>query len=365
MVESSNETKTIENNESHPMQSIAVISIAGFGGALAGTSMSRRGIATMHHIQLSNQLPLLWAIGCASFAGIVEFSTLVSPTGFIIASLRENGVLDSSSSSISNDNSSISNDITESRSSSATTHGHDFALRNKDKSFQEKFIYWDEKSTNLLGDYAIGGALAGAMFKGSQIRPSPSSTTPSATASTSASANAQNNINMYNTKQEAMSAGTMKQKRAIGQGKVITLANKKHVYQHRKDEGTSIKKKKKILSSNHSKTVTTATTEKIIKNGATSFVKYNKTGIIAGLMPGISLGIVAGLFQIAISRLNQIAEQYEEDAMESSSIIEEENDNLVESEQEDDELIKQVKSMTTEEIKRSISLLKQGSKDKK
>ena len=364
MVESSNETKTIDNNESHPMQSIAVISIAGFGGALAGTSMSRRGIPTMHHIQLSNQLPLLWAIGCASFAGIVEFSTLVSPTGFIIASLRENGVLDSSSSS-SSDKSSISNDITESRSSSATTNGHDFALRNKSKSFQERFFYWDEKSTNVLGDYAIGGALAGAMFKGSQIRPSPSSTTPSATSSNSASATAQNNINMYNTKQEAMSAGTMKQKRAIGQGKVITLANKKHVYRHRKDEGKSVKRKKKILSSNHSKTVTTANTEKIIKNGATSFVKYNKTGIIAGLMPGISLGIFAGLFQIAISRLNQIAEQYEEDAMKSNSIIEEENDNLVEGEKEDDELIKEVKSMTTEEIKRSISLLKQGSNDKK
>jgi hypothetical protein len=176
-----------------PIQSIAVISIAGFGGALAGLSMSRRVVTqilpTMHNLQLlSNQLPWLWNISCASFAGIVEFSTLVSPTKFVIETLRDSygGMMPLSLNLLKkNEREGEGEDMGSSKSNVLDTSDSiiddDESTRSSGKSWQERLFQWEEQSIAILGDYALGGAIAGAIFKGSQLRPTTAIDTASTT----------------------------------------------------------------------------------------------------------------------------------------------------------------------------------------
>ncbi len=352
---------------SHPMQSLAVVAIAGFGGAVAGLSMSRRGTPTIHHVQLSNQLPWLWSIGCATFAGVIEFSTLVSPSRLVIGALRENDLIPKPKVKESSEHSN-NNDAHEEQANKSS------ALLLK-----EKILYWDDNSTATLGDYALGGAFAGAMFKGSQIRPTntangssssfplvseinTTTTTSSSSPSSSSPPSNQGGNNLH---------GSIQQKRAIGRGKVVTLANKKQYY-----------KKKKVNTINRMKDHNKSKTlhhqqQKVLKQGSETILKnqrniVNKASFISGLGPGMTLGIIAGLIQIGIGRLNLLMEEYEEkeegeeinefNQSSDDNVSDEINQGCEESDETIDEITRTVKGMTTEEIKKEIERLKGGGK---
>ena len=332
--------------QQHPLQSLAVITIAGFGGAIAGLSISRRGMIppTMHHVQLSNQLPWLWALGCATFAGVIEFSTLISPTRLMLSTLREYDFipkLDSAITTTTSDN-SIS-----SPSSSLSS------------SLQERILHWDDNSTAILGDYVLGGAFAGAMFKGSQIRPNTTTTTNNTNTTTSPSSSSSSLSTTTNNTN--ISEGSIKQKRAIGRGKVITLATKNQYKQQ-------YPKKSKLIPTT---TNTTTTTQRVIKQGTETLLKHgstNKASLISGLGPGIALGLFAGLLQIGIGRLNMIMEEYNDESNEQQQqdVVGFENEHIMKqnekenhaSNQKIDDLTRQVKGMTTDEILQEIERLK-------
>lgn len=157
------------------LESLMRITLAGFGGALAGISISRRGglmtaqqqalaKATSNNVvrqQSSRQqhkqtirsappvlrpstdrdLPTAWAVACMAFAGVVEFTRLISPTTFasqFIAPPLEEAKTDSSV------------EFLQTNKSTGTTIPHAKAI--------------------TIIDYAIGGGIAGALFKGSAVR---------------------------------------------------------------------------------------------------------------------------------------------------------------------------------------------------
>ncbi len=371
-----NDNKSLSplSNNIHPIQSIAVISIAGFGGALAGLSMSRRVVTqippTMHNVQLlSNQLPWLWSISCASFAGIVEFSTLVSPTKFIIETLRESfGMTSSFSFAEKNEKKGEGEDMVSSNvtvPSESTRSISDINTSTSEKSWQERLVYWDDQSTAILGDYALGGAIAGAIFKGSQLRPiiDSNTTTPTNSATTSSTSQSSYNYSSSYQNQKLMSQGAIKQKSTIGRGKIVTLKNK-HEYQKRIRTEQQQQPKQSISSSlssvkNQNKTIKKNYNNKITSpSSSSSSLRINKTGLVSGLLPGISLGLLAGLFQIGITRLLSIAQDYENEISKNDINADDDDEKVVKVEEED-EIKKKVKSMSTEEIKREIQALKQ------
>ena len=135
------------------MESIMIISLAGFGGALAGISMAVRqrrlpltGLKTFQNKQLTKKTPLKdkrelqhrpyvdshlpnqWALTCMGFASIVEIVRRMSPFELIL---------------------------------------HESIY------FQPSWT----KSLTIIGDYTIGGAVAGAMFKGASLQDKTNMTT--------------------------------------------------------------------------------------------------------------------------------------------------------------------------------------------
>ena len=155
------------------LYSIMRVTVAGFGGALAGLSFARRGggnaagrqvasaltktsqgaakgdnnqIAKSGNKRLQRQrpvirttppttrpyvdrdLPYAWAVACTAFAGAIEITRLVSPTTIIWELTRDFGHL-----TLANDESIHSSLVT-------------------------------------ISDYTIGGAIAGALFRGSAVR---------------------------------------------------------------------------------------------------------------------------------------------------------------------------------------------------
>ena len=98
----------------------------------------------------SLRLPITWAIGCTTFSGIVEFTSLVSPTSLLLNVLRQMGVLE------------FDDDV----------HGISLESQHRyqsSSSLGSKIFFWDEKSTQTLGDFALGGATAGTIFQGNSI----------------------------------------------------------------------------------------------------------------------------------------------------------------------------------------------------
>jgi len=127
------------------MESLMNITLAGFGGALAGLSISRRrgtmGIQTIQQsvihkgatkvvktpkgaAYIDHDLPVTWAFTCMSFATILECCKKSSPTTLLM-----NFTFPSTTS----------------------------------KQIADTEI-------NVIGDYTLGGGVAGAVFKGSVIR---------------------------------------------------------------------------------------------------------------------------------------------------------------------------------------------------
>lgn len=92
------------------------ISLAGFGGALAGLSLSRRpqqpgAVRPRRPLRPDSTLPMNWAFACAGFVTLIEISRWASPTSLLTPSRR----------------------------------------------------------LQTIGDYTIGGAAAGAAFRGMQV----------------------------------------------------------------------------------------------------------------------------------------------------------------------------------------------------
>lgn len=102
------------------MESIMHISLAGFGGALVGLSLSRRQHARLPR-RIDSNLPLTWATLCGSFCGLIEISRGCSLTSLITSS----------------------------------------------------------KPIQTVGDYTLGGAAAGAAFRGMQVAQKRSNRLPS------------------------------------------------------------------------------------------------------------------------------------------------------------------------------------------
>lgn len=165
------------------IESLMRITLAGFGGALAGISISRRGglanasqqAQTLAKKVASNsnnvikqtrtqrrqairsappvlrptidrELPTAWAVACMAFAGVVEFTRLVSPTTFVSQFITLPLQLESS--------------------------GQDIQLESVQKKDGEATVTANPamKYGSTIIDYTIGGGIAGALFKGSAVR---------------------------------------------------------------------------------------------------------------------------------------------------------------------------------------------------
>jgi len=260
-------------------ESLARISLAAFGGGLAGFSILRRrgSFGTMtdsvlgrrsmdaqtHNAFLSaspSSLPITWAIGCTTFAGIVEFSSLASPTSLILDGVRYFGLLESAY-------------VEEEDAQNVYT------TLNNMKSSNGGLLSWDENCTRTLGDFALGGGIAGAVFKGNHIRDALPNYGGNGQFKTTA---IRSNYNL---------TGTSKQKRMIGRGRVVSIAERR-----------------KPASSSSLQSTSNA----ILRNGTRGMIPpivKPKTGIIVGILPGLFLGILAGLIQITLNNLSAITER--------------------------------------------------------
>lgn len=168
------------------VESVMRISLAGFGGALAGMSLSRRGVvasavaakvvvnakSTVDTVgrnigkkRLQSQqtvvrttpptagivdrdLPTAWAVACGVFAAVVEFTRTMSPTT-IIRQLVDVTIGD------------------------AGTDDTGMNLDNADAIttiMGMSSLTLDSTIMTTVSDYAIGGAIAGAIFQGSAIQ---------------------------------------------------------------------------------------------------------------------------------------------------------------------------------------------------
>lgn len=160
------------------LESLMRITLAGFGGALAGISISRRGggLAAYHHKTTSNvikqslpsartqrrqairsappvlrpsidrDLPSAWAVACMAFAGVVEFTRLVSPTTFVSQFVTP---------TVTNiDDMRVQSEQEDDGNAIVTKNNPNDAM----------------KYGSTIIDYMIGGGIAGAIFKQSAVR---------------------------------------------------------------------------------------------------------------------------------------------------------------------------------------------------
>lgn len=339
-------TPSKEPQSTAALRSLSRITLAGVGGALAGLSVARRrgtfgastdavlgqlvGDVARETLRPSLRLPMTWAIGCTTFVGIIEFSSLVSPTSLLLVALREMGVSGSGNSA----------------------YGGDLGDRAVDsKQSDSNYFFWDEKSTQTLGDFVLGGAIAGAIFKGNSI----SATLPKNDGVSAGGASSKIVSSMANNK--ICSAGSYKQKKTIGRGRVIRPTTK-----------YDAKPKAKISPIQLQSLVGGARILKSRSRGDSGMVPPTlkpRTGIMAGLFPGLALGLVAGLIQISLNRLDATIIE-----MESKKQSEEEREGMdnpgerpipIEEDIDDKVFEARVKEMTTAEIQREIDALRERS----
>jgi len=140
------------------MESVMVVSIAGFGGALAGISIARGRASSisMKKPFIDSNLPNQWAITCMGFATILETVRWISPTYFLLSNLEYYGATVSSETTVENNIKTAS--------------------KNSDIQHEQAF--------SKIGDYMIGGAFAGAIFRGASSAKTPKSHTNTTTYST-------------------------------------------------------------------------------------------------------------------------------------------------------------------------------------
>jgi hypothetical protein len=120
------------------MESFLRIALAGFGGAVVGLSLSKRGGITSatkqavvarrgrYHHATSGDLPAQWAMACVTFASIFEGTRALSPTTLVLKAM--DGSVD-------------------------------------DNMFQQQHSPYT-KYLCTVGDYAVGGTMAGTILRG-------------------------------------------------------------------------------------------------------------------------------------------------------------------------------------------------------
>jgi hypothetical protein len=179
------------------LESIMRISLAGFGGAMAGLSISRRAalmarpassvltknnnnpvakkkhVINRHHplatrtgdgtaYAVDRELPAAWAMACMAFTGVIEFTRFVSPSGFAIDLASK---LSFDEEKQTNDTAGIGEDdenIIDATEQSATFSAPiNLSLLSGPVS---------QSTIKTIADYTIGGALGGAIFAGSAVR---------------------------------------------------------------------------------------------------------------------------------------------------------------------------------------------------
>jgi hypothetical protein len=278
------------------------------------------GTAIPSPAQFAN-LPMVFAISTATFASIIEYSSIISPTQYLLNALNSQDILDIP-----------------------------IEIPNLPERFQ-----WDNKCTTTLGDYAIGGATAGAIFSGA-IRGGTVTSTLENALQTSVEAKGTNtNI--------TFSSASEKQKSLIGKGKVITLASKRNEEQQKlkkKKIGTTISSKvdksPSILTTGATKTTTTTTTTAAAKASSSNLDKISlpRPRVVSGLSTGLMLGLAAGMVQIVLSKLEAYFSTQVANEADGS-----ENQQLKEwTKEQEDELDAKIKTMTTEEIQKEIEILR-------
>lgn len=314
----------------HLSESITRICLAGFGGALAGLSISRRrgsfGAATpsilgkrgldassIREEMAWGALPMTWAVGCASFSGVLEASRYLEPMGMILNSVRQLEQKDKSQSQ-----------IPEPKGSNI-----DGAGKVDGENEAKGFLYWDDESTKTLGDYSIAGAIAGAIFQGSRIKAASSSINSKIVQDSAGKSVAANDLGNNKIR---VPTGTAKQRRMIGKGKVLRLSKSP--------------KSGAIPPIQSQSAMNTTTVRRLpVKTGA---------GVLSGLGPGLVLGILAGACQLLLHRLDALTEQQQEQIEGTKGHNDEEND----IENEIAKKLEHAKKMSTEEIEQEIQKLK-------
>ncbi len=202
---------------------------------------------------------------------------------------------------------------------------------------------WDDDCTATLGDYAIGGTIAGALFTGGSSG-LVEKTLLSALQSPRADAkNISTNI--------TFASGTDKQKSMIGKGKVVTLANKKILKKGMKRKGMI-----------PTVQTTSGPTVSGPKFGTTPLPRPK---IMSGLTTGLLLGLVAGVAQISLTKLEQFLQsQTEVDKEDVDDLVfggerkDGSNEKPVWTQKQEEDLDDKIKNMSTEEIQREIDALR-------
>lgn len=262
------------------MDSVTRIALAGFGGALAGLSVSRRrslvGTGLTHDIvsasvastsrnagrpsraggrrrsaqqqvqqqagtpYIDQDLPTTWAMACLTFAGIVEFSRLVSPTtlSMDLASRAKDVIQDQQQTDRSNTRIEAQQQQEHQGAPSLSTDVTNTTLN--------MTHYISAEHARTVSDYVVGGSIAGAVFKGGNVQ---------------------------------TSAGQRLAKAAAARNRSASAASS-------------------------ASSITTAAAA--------------RTGFAAGLLPGAALGLVAGLLHVGASKL--------EDMLHKDTLDDEDND---------------------------------------
>ena len=177
------------------MESLTRIALAGFGGAIAGLSISRRraaGAPALARVDaavsgggkrrrrggssdssrrrnqqggtsasapyVDQDLPSTWAFACLTFASITESTRLLSPTTLVSDLLQ-------STSSLPDGRDTGNDDEEASVDMPWVSHMPKVDL----PAFSSKISVVDVRS---ISDYVIGGSIAGAVFKGSSVQTS-------------------------------------------------------------------------------------------------------------------------------------------------------------------------------------------------
>jgi|UniRef100_A0A7S2U8B6 hypothetical protein len=129
------------------MESVVRVSVAGFGGALVGLSLSRRRFSSgRSKAYVDRELPLAWAATCGAFASVVEVSAQwVHPTNaFLNLILPKN---DPSKEETNSDE-----------------------IQTGDTVAWMTNVGLDRTAMELVVDYTLGGGIAGATFQGATIQ---------------------------------------------------------------------------------------------------------------------------------------------------------------------------------------------------
>jgi hypothetical protein len=304
-------------------ESLLRLCLAGAGGALVGLSFrhSRRRLydpvssTTMIH---ANQLysyyenaPYTFAIRFAAFVGILEFHRLCSPTQMMLSwNFHPTRYLHDVLTAINISSIDLESTLQQHRAEHST---------NNDLS-----TWIPSKATITIFDYAMGGFVAGGIF----------SRFPNVTSFTESGSPPQSST--FRKKWTDNEAISIKQKKLIGKGRRLILPSPKPTIAPMSNPTSS-----PIV---------------IYKEGYPSplHVKHSfhfRHALLRGALPGLFLGFLAGLLQFSLDQLLVSLQKMEQEhttlpTTDDENNIEDANDNS------------DIKSMTLDELKREIEILK-------